>query len=208
MNDEELRQRLRRLDPVPEAVAMEPTTHPSSRARLERIMNTDTDTDTTTDGTTPGSNAGRPSAPRWATRLLAAAAAVAVVAVAGVALAGGGGDEPETMDLALPSSDVMASCLPVSADLLAPVPVAFEATAAEVDGEVVTLEVERWFAGGDADLVTLRAAGGMEALIDGFEFEVGERYLVSAVEGTVNFCGFSGPATPELTALYEDAFAG
>lgn len=205
MNDEELRQRLRRLDPVPEAVAMEPTTHPSSRARLEKIMNTDTQTDT--DGTAPGSDTGRPPVPRWATRLLAAAAAVAAVALAGVALAGGG-DEPETMDLALPSSDVMASCLPVSADLLAPVPVAFEATAAEVDGEAVTLEVERWFAGGDADLVTLRAAGGMEALIDGFEFEVGERYLVSAVEGTVNFCGFSGPATPELTALYDDAFAG
>jgi hypothetical protein len=48
----------------------------------------------------------------------------------------------------------------------------------------------------------------MQALIDGFDFEVGQQYLITAAEGTVNFCGYSGPATPELTAAFDQAFAG
>ncbi len=38
-------------------------------------------------------------------------------------------------------------------------------------------------------------------------FRVGERYLVTATDGTVNGCGFSGPATPELERAFEEAFA-
>jgi hypothetical protein len=29
---------------------------------------------------------------------------------------------------------------------------------------------------------------------------------VSAFDGTVNYCGFSGESTPELRALYDEAF--
>jgi hypothetical protein len=83
---------------------------------------------------------------------------------------------------------------------------AFAATATAVEGETVTLAVDRWYAGGDATTVELHAQPGMTALIDGFEFQVGESYLITATEGTVNFCGASGPATPELTALFDQAF--
>ena len=54
--------------------------------------------------------------------------------------------------------------------------------------------------------MTLHAQGGLEALIAGFDFVEGERYLITAAEGSVNFCGYSGPADPTLTAAFEDAF--
>lgn len=139
-------------------------------------------------------------------------AAAAIVAVAGVVVlvGGGGGETPAPsgppVELSLGASDMMASCLPVSAETLADMPVAFAGTATDVDAETVTLRVEEWYAGGDAGTVVLHAQSGMEALIDGFAFAEGAEYLVSATEGTVNFCGFSGPATGELRAIYDEAF--
>jgi hypothetical protein len=46
----------------------------------------------------------------------------------------------------------------------------------------------------------------MEALIAGFPFEVGAQYLITAYDGNVNYCGFSGPSTPEFRAAFEQAF--
>jgi hypothetical protein len=87
-------------------------------------------------------------------------------------------------------------------------PLAFAGTATSVEGEVVTLTVDEWFVGGDAVTVRLLAPAGFEALIGGIAFEEGASYLVSATGGTVNYCGFSGESTPELVALYEEAFGG
>jgi hypothetical protein len=211
MNGEELRDRLAAVDPARDA-ATEPPTTASARTRLERIMQTDpntatatpteTSTTTSTNTSTTGPNRGR----IW----LAAAAAAIVVVAAGVVLAGGD-DDPSVasgppVELSLGVSDAMASCLPVDAELLAEMPLAFAGTATEVEGETVTLAVEEWYVGGDTGTVVLRSQAGMEALIDGFAFEDGADYLVSASDGSVNFCGFSGPATAELRALYEAAF--
>jgi hypothetical protein len=90
---------------------------------------------------------------------------------------------------------------------LAEMPIAFEGTATEVGDDRVTLEVDRWFKGGDADEVTLTAPAGLEALIAGIDFQEGTSYLISATDGTVNYCGYSGEVTPELTAGFEAAFA-
>lgn len=84
---------------------------------------------------------------------------------------------------------------------------AFAATATGVEGDTVTMSVDRWFTGGDAESVVLHAPAGMEALIAGFDLQVGERYLLTASNGTVNYCGYSGPATPEFEAAFEQAFA-
>lgn len=54
----------------------------------------------------------------------------------------------------------------------------------------------------------LTAPAGMEALIGGFAFTVGEHYLVTATDGTVNFCGYSALATPEITDAFNQAFPG
>jgi hypothetical protein len=48
----------------------------------------------------------------------------------------------------------------------------------------------------------------MEALIGGIPFEVGGQYLVTAYDGNVNYCGFTGESTPELKDAFEEAFAG
>ena len=50
------------------------------------------------------------------------------------------------------------------------------------------------------------APEGLEALIGGVTFEPGQQYLITATDGVVNYCGFSGPATPELQALFDQAF--
>jgi hypothetical protein len=57
--------------------------------------------------------------------------------------------------------------------------------------------------------VTIAQPDGQTSVaLDGVSFEQGKRYLVAATEGTVNGCGFSGPATPELQKSYDEAFGG
>lgn len=152
----------------------------------------------------------RSSRARW---FVGAAAAVVVIAGLLVVTMDDGGDDADVaagppLELSLGSADAMASCMAVDPVVLSTMPMAFAATATEVDGELVTLDVDRWYTGGDAEVVQLRSTAGQAALIAGFDFEVGEEYLVSASEGTVSFCGFSGPATPDLTALFDEAFPG
>jgi hypothetical protein len=130
-----------------------------------------------------------------------------VVAGVGGALAlGGGGSQPLT--LTAPGEDIAQMCIQFSVEELARAQVAFEGTVTSVDGSTVVLDVDRWFRGGDASEVALDAPTGMEALIGGIPFDEGETYLITAYDGTVNYCGFTGPATPELRAAFEAAFAG
>ena len=101
----------------------------------------------------------------------------------------------------------MASCIAFEVGFLAEMPVAFEGTVTSVNGDAVTLSVDHWYKGGDATTVELNAPQGLEALIGGIEFVDGEQYLISATEGNVNYCGFSGPSTDEFRAAFEEAFA-
>lgn len=110
------------------------------------------------------------------------------------------------LELRAGSADVMASCLPFDVETLAAMSVAFEGVVSEVDGAVVALSVKRWFAGGDETTVKLVGEHESPALIAGFEFEPGAKYLISATGGEVNYCGFSGPSTPELVSGFEAAF--
>lgn len=151
----------------------------------------------------------QPSRSRW---YIATAAAVAVAAAISVpALVGG---TPGTtvagppLELSLGEGPGLASCLPFDTAILAEMPMAFEGTVAAVDGEQVTLTVDRWFRGGDAATVELHAPAGMQALIGGIDFVEGEQYLVSATEGNVNYCGYTDASTPELRTAFERAFAG
>jgi hypothetical protein len=140
--------------------------------------------------------------------VLGAAAVVALV-LGGVALFNGT-DTPASPPLALSlgEPDALASCIVLTADVLDDAPLAFAGTVTAIDGETVTLSVDEWYVGGDAETVELSAPAGMEALIGSIEFTEGEQYLVSAYDGVVNYCGFSGPATPELQAIYDEAFPG
>lgn len=212
MNDE-LREQLGRLDPMHPGVPVESATTPSSKARMEKIMNTPLiDREDSLSTPTP-----RPTwigAHRRRNRMLLGVAAAAVVAIGGaVIVSNNDGDSPDVaagppIELSLGDSNVMSSCMVFDVAMLAGMSPAFAGTATSVEGETVTLTVDRWYAGGDAATVVLKGAAGSPALIDGFEFAVGQQYLITAADGNVNFCGYSGPATAELTAAFDAAFPG
>lgn len=197
---DELRDRIARVDPMPSDVPVEPVTSETSRRLLEDVMSTDLE-----ERAEPAA-----AARRYWTWAVAAVAAL-VVAFAGV-IALSGGDEPvpvaaEPLELSAPADDTMASCIMFSPEELARVAeIAFAGTVTSVDGPTVTLTVDHWYKGGDAVEVILNAPQGMVALINGIEFAEGQEYLITAQNGTVNYCGFSGPATPEYRSAFEQAF--
>ncbi len=190
---DELRNRLRRLDPMASDVPTEPVTTESSRQLLEEIM-------TTPSAEQPGSS-GTPNKRPW---LVAVAAAAVVIVAIGAVGVFSQGSPPLALNAG--GEDPMAMCIVFSVEELAKAPVAFEGTVTSVDGDSVTLDVDTWFKGGDASQVTLTAPQGMEALIAGIPFEVGGQYLITAYDGNVNYCGFSGESTPEMRAAFEEAF--
>jgi len=170
----------------------------SSREMLENIMSTPT---------IERHQEARPRRRAW----YAASAAVLAGAIAVVAITVFGGTSPDVsaappLELSLGEGPGVASCLPVSADILRDIPIAFEATASSVDGEHVVLDVTHWYAGGDAAQVALTAPAGMQALIGGIDFEAGGHYLVAAFEGVVSYCGYTDVYSPELAAVYAEAF--
>jgi hypothetical protein len=100
-----------------------------------------------------------------------------------------------------------AKCRPPTAAVLADVPLAFEGTVQHIKNGTVTLAATRFFAGPRSDLVEVRQSDGdSQALIGATVFETGRTYLVAAADGQTMPCGYSGLATPELTALYAAAF--
>jgi hypothetical protein len=135
---------------------------------------------------------------------------VAAVAV-GVIAVGSNNQEPAAsvpLELTAGESDALASCIMMTPEIIAESEVAFAGTATAVEGETVTLEVTKWYTGGDAATVIVTAPAGFEALIGSVPFAEGGNFLVSATDGIVNYCGMSGEATAELQALYDAAFPG
>lgn len=227
MNDDQLRDRIGRSDPLGDA-SITPVTSPEARIVLEDIMNTPLE----------HQNPGRRTS-RWLPIVGAAAAVVALVGVGAAVL--DGDDEPEVaqtidtttpndptpdeptttedspteptqpakakvLDLTAAGDDLMASCLALDATILSQTQVAFKGTVTMAEGGVVQLTIDQAYKGTDAQVATLSAPEGMEALIGGVEWQVGDQYLISAWEGNVNYCGQSGPVTPELQAIYDEAF--
>jgi hypothetical protein len=197
---DELRERLARLDPMHSDVPTEPTTKESSRELLETIMSTPTKQ--------PTERSPDKSRRVWTVAVAAVAALVLAVA-GGLSLVGGEETPPATaLELNAGGEDVMASCIMFSPEELERVAeIAFEGTVTAVDADTITLTVDTWFRGDEAGEVVLHAPQGMEALIGGIPFEMGGQYLITAQGGNVNYCGFSGPSTPELRAGFETAFA-
>jgi hypothetical protein len=158
-------------------------------------------------------------------RLLPAAAAVAAALV--LSLAGCGSDtdadsttEPapsasssettstETLVLTADASTAGKCAMP-SAEILSTFDTAFEGTVTSVDGGTATLEVEEWYAGGEASTVTVEAPSkALEDLLLAVDFQEGRSYLVSADGDRVTLCGFTAETSPELETLYAEAFSG
>lgn len=185
-------------------------------------MNTEVDELTPTEPGQPGPapttiTGGQPRRPRRS-MLIAFVAVTVVIGGVLIAVAASGGDsdpdpdpvppaaDAEVLELTLGADDPLASCLAFEVATLSDMSPAFAGTAIAVSDDTVTLGVDRWYAGGTAPTVVLRTTPGMEALIGGIAFDVGQQYLITAADGTVNFCGYSGAATPELTAAFDQAF--
>lgn len=113
----------------------------------------------------------------------------------------------ETLELTAQGGDATASCLVFDIATLSGMSPAFAGTVVELDDSAVTLAVDNWYRGGNADQVRISHTPGMAALIGTPVLELDQRYLITAADGAVNGCGYSGPATPELEAAFEEAFA-
>ncbi len=135
---------------------------------------------------------------------------VAAAALVGTMLAAGCASpaQDDALELSLPATGAaMTSCLPFTVENLAGMTPAFAGTVTDVTDGRVTLDVDRWYAGGSTSTVVLQIPpGASAALIGEIDFQVGGRYLITAAEGTVNMCGYSGPATSELAEAFEAAF--
>jgi hypothetical protein len=100
------------------------------------------------------------------------------------------------------------SCVQFDVQFLREMPVALAGTVTALHPGQVTLDVDRWYRGGSADRVTIAVQVNNSAALDGVDFREGERYLLTATDGTVNGCGFSGPASAELESAFTEAFGG
>jgi len=108
----------------------------------------------------------------------------------------------------LNAAPVAGRCISPSAQLLAAKPIAFAGTVLGIADGVVTIRPTTVYAGDPGERVTVRGTIAPDTgTIEGDpEFQAGQDYLVAADGGQVVGCGLSGPATPELTSLYAQAF--
>lgn len=194
-----LRTRLAGLDPMPASLSVDPPTSPRAHELLERAMLTTEQTP----------NTASPS--RWRGPAALAATAAAVVAVgAGAVFLGVGDSATPTKartSLALKAAGggpAMNTCIMFSVDILKDMPLAFAGTATSVSADSVSLDVTHWYKGGTADVVTVATPVTSEGP---GEFVQGSKYLVTATDGTVNGCGYTGEATPDLQKYFDQAFA-
>ena len=209
-DDAELFARLRDADPS----AHLPPADPDRVARLlEDTMSNDTMTESRETGT-------RNRSPL--TWLVAAAAVALIAAAAAFALLPRGSDPtaptagsdptttaPTVTELTMPAA-AAGRCMVPTARMLQSAAYAFDGTVTGIDQGAVTVQVDRWYAGGDSDVVEVdQGSADMAARVLAPRVEVGQRFLVAgSQDGSVMVCGFSGHYTPELADLYEQAFGG
>jgi hypothetical protein len=153
-------------------------------------------------------------------RLLPGLAACLALAVSGCGSAEDPAPaDPPASDSSGPSGDetlaltadgsTTAKCAMPSAQILATFDTAFEGTVTSIEDGTVTLEVDRWYAGDEASTVTVEAPSkALEDLLMAVDFREGRTYLVSADDDRVTLCGFTAETSPELEALYAEAYAG
>jgi hypothetical protein len=144
---------------------------------------------------------------------LVAAAAVFLIAASGVfALVNRDHDTTPTAgqtvtQLSLPT--IHGRCIVPNVGVLRQQTIAFRGTLTSLGPEAATFRVEHWFKGGPTDLAHVAAPPSeLAPLVSAATLHIGGSYLVSAHDGTVTECGFTGLATGHLAALYSRAFGG
>lgn len=194
--DDETRRILHASDPVPALPPLDPD-------RLDALLE-DTMSETHN----------KPEQRRRPLRLAGLAAAAAVV-IAGAAFAAASlGDDSKdeqpaakqtVTELAVAGATAAKCAAPQLSDAAA-MQVAFEGTVTGIKDGVVTLEPSHFYTSPATDLVTVNEPD-LETSEMPVDFQVGEDYIVGATDGFVSICGLAGPATDELRAFYDEAFA-
>src|SRR5262245_1571635 len=201
-DDDDLRARLGAADP---ASSLSPADPERVTYLLEAAMS-ETSTQT-------------PESPQSRTRgrgpltWLVAAAAVVLVAVAGVfGLANRSDDStPATSSTVteLGYRPPEGRCLIPDVAVLRQQGVAFRGTLVALSDGAARFDVTHWYAGGPTDVAEVTApAAALSDLQQVADLRVGGDYLISATNGRVTACGFSGPARGHLLDLYGQAFPG
>ena len=199
-DDRELRDQLRATDPARALPTASPTWIDH---RMEQIM---TDQSATTPTITP--EAPRRAFRRWMPLAgVAAGLAIAAAIVAPLVL---GAPKPTVESLQPSMSGGMASgsCLVLEPATVAAQDQAFAATALQIQGNTVLLEVTERFVGEVADRVEVAQVDETTSDFSGVPFQVGQSYLVGATNGTITGCGVTGADSAELRAVYDAAFPG
>lgn len=207
MMDEQLRNLLGQIDPLPGDESFD---SPRYRTLMEAIMNTPLDTEPNAADTKFAAEPLRRLSWRRSPVFIGSAAAALIAVAISVAVVTRDSSSTSEQSLSIADAGIsLGSCVPFDVSVLAAMPVAFAGTATEITDTTVTLTVDRWFTTDtvETDLVNIALPpGNTSAALDGVDFVTGDRYLVTATGGTVNGCGFSGQATPELEASFEAAF--
>ncbi|GAB3250108.1 hypothetical protein [Kineosporia babensis] len=181
MNDDDLRDQLRRADP---AASLPPLPGAEISALLGRAT----------------------TAPTRRSVWKPAAASILLAAAAAGVFVGLRGSDPVVVRVGA-GPEMMAKCAPPTAEGLLEAELVVEATVQKIEDGVVTLAVSRTFAGSEVDRVEVaQTDGASEVMLGGTGFESGAGYLVAIEDGVVKGCGYSGLASPELRGLYEETF--
>jgi len=202
MHDDDLQSRLRDADPARRTPPPDPSWIDTlAQSTMEAPM------------TTP-----EPAAGTRRTWILTAAAAVLVAALGVAGWSALSDDnradqvarEKTVTTLTVPEPDPMMMCMQLTPETVGQMQVAFDGTVSSIEGEEVTLDVTKWYVGGDTDQVKLvqNSPDAMIALEGDIELEQGQRYLVTAHDGQINGCGFTALWSQELQDIFDQAFAG
>ena len=203
MHDDDLQARLRDADPARRTPPPDPSWIDTlAQSTMEAPM------------TTP-----EPAAGTRRTWFLTAAAAVLVAALGVGGWSALSGDdnradqvarEKTVTTLTVPNPDPAAMCMQLTPETVGQMQMAFDGTVSSIEGEEVTLDVTKWYVGGDTDQVKLvqNSPDAMIALEGDIQLEQGQRYLVTAHDGQINGCGFTALWSQELQDIFDQAFPG
>jgi hypothetical protein len=145
--------------------------------------------------------------------VLTGALAFAFALTSGFGLMGGAASPPPVAVAPTPTEDPggaagggAASCLVYDPANLPTFEVVFDGTVTAVDGDQVTFDVETDFQGA-GESITLTAPVVDPALVGPLpDFQVGGRYLVTAIDGTIQACGYTVDYDADTAAEWAAAF--
>ena len=101
-----------------------------------------------------------------------------------------------------------APCPVVNPARIARATIAFKGSVTAVGEGIVKLRVVTNYTGVNTEMVTVSASQGVDYWLGPIAWEPGSNYLITANAGLIQFCGQSGKATPDLQAIFDEAFPG